>query len=481
MSLSLALNVAKSSLQATGVQTSISSRNVASGSEATYSRKSAVIVTGEGGTVQVVSIERATDAALFKTMLKSTSSAAGSQALLDGLTKLAETTGDPELDQSPAAKLGDLTNKLQQYAAAPDNSIFAQAVLGAANEMAATLNAATNTVQATRALADSDIGASVERINTLLTQFETLNTAIVRGTVEGSDITDNLDSRDHVLAQLSEEIGISVVTRDNNDMAIYTDGGVTLFETRPREVSFQPTTVYNAATVGNAVYVDGVAVAGGTSSMTSTTGRLSGLVTLRDDVARTYQSQLDEMARGLIEVFAEADPAGVGADVPGIFTWPGGTVPASGVVEVGLAGTIKVNPGIDPAQGGDLDAIRDGITYSYNSAGVAGFDDRLNAIVTGMAQSRAFDPTTGADPSNTLADYAASSVSWLEFQRQQADTVSTYQTTLLERSSDALSNATGVNLDDELARQLEIERSYGASSKLIAAVDAMLKSLLEAV
>lgn len=481
MSLSLALNVAKSSLQATGVQTATSSRNVASGSEASYSRKSAVVVTGEGGTVQVVSIERATDAALFKTMLKSTSAAAGSQSLLDGLTKLSETIGDPELDQSPAAKLGDLTDKLQQYAAAPDNSIFAQAVLGAANEMAATLNEATTTVQATRALADADIATSVDRINSLLSQFETVNSAIVRGTVSGTDITDNLDTRDQILSKLSEEIGISVVTRDNNDMAIYTDGGVTLFETHPREVSFKATTVYSAATVGNAVYVDGVAVVGGNSSMTSSTGRLAGLVTLRDETASTYQSQLDEIARGLIEVFAEADLAGTGPDVPGIFTWPTGTVPTSGVTQVGLAGTIKVNAAIDPTQGGSLDAIRDGITYDYNTENVAGYADRLNSIVTEMAESRAFDATAGADPSNTLADYAASSISWLEFQRQQADTASTYQTTLLERSSDALSNATGVNLDDELARQLEIERTYGASAKLIAAVDAMLQSLLDAV
>ncbi|MFC5069734.1 flagellar hook-associated protein FlgK [Flaviflagellibacter deserti] len=480
MSLSLALNVAKSSLQATGVQTATSSRNIANGSESYYSRKSAVVITGEGGTVQVVSIQRATDAALYKTMLKSTSAAAGQQALLDGLTKLSETVGDPELDQSVAAKLGSLTNKLQQYAAAPDNSILAQAVLGAAREMAVALNDATTTVQATRALADADMAASVDRINGLLAQFEAANTAVVKGTVLGADVTDNLDTRDHILAQLSEEIGISVVVRENNDIALYTDGGVTLFEKSPREVSFQPTNVYGATTVGNAVYVDGVPVVGGSSTMASQTGRLYGLATLRDETTVTYQSQLDEVARGLIEVFAESDPLGVGPDVPGIFDWPTGGTLTTGVIEPGLAGTIFVNPAIDPEQGGDLDAIRDGITYNYNTEAVAGFADRLNDIVGELGQSRGFDPASGADPSNTLADYAASSVSWLEFNRQQVDNESTFQTTKLERASEALSNATGVNLDDELAQQLQIERTYAASAKLIAAVDEMLQALLDA-
>lgn len=481
MSLSMALNVANSSLQTSGVQTATTSRNIAGGADASYSRKSAVVVTGIGGTVQVVSIQRATDAALYKTMLKSTSAAAGQEALLEGLTKMSQTIGDPELDQSPAAKLGDLNNKLQQYAANPSNTILAQAVLSSATSLANNLNEATTTVQATRALADADMGASVQRINELLAKIDGLNTAIVHGSVTGADVTDSLDSRDNLMSQLSEEIGISVVSRENNDVAIYTDGGVTLFETHPREVSFQATNVFNASTVGNAVYVDGVAVVGGTSSMLSSSGRLAGLATLRDDVGVTYQSQLDEIARGLIEAFAESDPTGSGPDVPGLFTWPSGTIPTTATIQSGLAGVIAVNSAIDPTTGGNLDLIRDGITYDYNTANEAGFAERLNTLVTELAEPRVFDPDSGADPTNTLADYATSSASWLEFNRQQVDTTATYQSTMLQRASEALSNTTGVNLDDELAKQLEIERTYAASAKLISAVDQMLQDLLNAV
>lgn len=481
MSLSMALNVAKSSLQTSGVQTATTSRNIAGGAETSYSRKSATVITGTGGMVQVVSIQRATDAALYKTMLKATAASAKQDALLDGLTKLSQTIGDPELNQSPAAKLGDLNNKLQQYAANPSNTILAQAVQSSATSLVSTLNQATTTVQSTRALADSDMGASVQRINDLLAKIDTLNTTIVHGTVTGADVTDSMDSRDGLISQLSEEIGISVVGRDNNDVAIYTDGGVALFETHPREVSFQATNVFNASTVGNAVYVDGVAVVGGASSMPSTSGRLAGLATLRDEACVTYQSQLDEVARGLIEAFAESDPSGTGPDVPGLFTWPTGTIPASATIETGLAGVITVNPAIDPTAGGNLDHIRDGITYNYNTGNVAGFAERLNTLVTNLGQARVFDPDSGADPTNTLADYATSSASWLEFNRQQVDTSSTYQSTMLQRASEALSNTTGVNLDDELSKQLEIERTYSASAKLITAVDQMLQDLLNAV
>jgi flagellar hook-associated protein 1 FlgK len=44
-----------------------------------------------------------------------------------------------------------------------------------------------------------------------------------------------------------------------------------------------------------------------------------------------------------------------------------------------------------------------------------------------------------------------------------------------------LSNATGVNLDDELTRLLQIENSYRATTKTISAVDSLYQSLFEAV
>ena len=49
------------------------------------------------------------------------------------------------------------------------------------------------------------------------------------------------------------------------------------------------------------------------------------------------------------------------------------------------------------------------------------------------------------------------------------------------RSSDALSNITSVNVDEELALMLELEHSYSASAKMLQVVDEMLRTLLNAV
>ena len=93
----------------------------------------------------------------------------------------------------------------------------------------------------------------------------------------GGDITDVLDARDAVLKQLSSEVGIRTVTRDNGDMAIYTDSGVTLFDKLPRQVAFQQTQDLLRAPPARAVYADGVPIAGTDHVMAIAAGKLAGL------------------------------------------------------------------------------------------------------------------------------------------------------------------------------------------------------------
>ena len=82
--------------------------------------------------------------------------------------------------------------------------------------------------------ADAAIAVAVDRINTLLTRFEAVNNQIVPGTRSGTDVTDYLDTRDQILSELSTEIGIRTVVRGDNDMAVYTDSGITLFDKSAR-------------------------------------------------------------------------------------------------------------------------------------------------------------------------------------------------------------------------------------------------------
>ncbi len=486
MSLSVAYNTARSSLQASQSQMAVVSRNTAGASDPSYSRKIGALTT-TGGFARIT-VLRASDSALLSKMLETTSSAATQKALLEGLQKLSATIGDTELDQSPAARMGALNSALQQYANAPDNPDLAQAVVKAATEMATSLNDATSTVQAVRLEADGQIGDSVARINDLLLKYEKANNQVMSGSALGADVSDAMDQRDSLIAQLSEEIGITVVPRAGNDVALYTDSGVPLFDRSPRNVTFARTTVFGPAVTGADVFIDGIRVTGLGAPMPLNSGNLAGLTQLRDDVATTYQGQLDEIARTLVEAFAEKDqtvPAKV--DRPGIFTYPAGTTVPGTPAPIGLAGVLRVNAAVNPAEGGKFELIRDsginGDDYVYNRAASpnAAFSERLSGLVDAMSAKRPINTGLGFGPQASLLSLTSSSGSWLEATRQSAHQRVEYQTTLLGHASEALSNATDVNMDDETALMLQLEKSYSASAKLLSVIDQMLKTLLSVV
>lgn len=483
MSLSLALNTARSSLSATSTQIDATARNIANAGQAGASRKIAVTTTIASGGAYVVSVSRATDSALYGRMIGATSASAGSQALLDGLDRLKEGVGDPTGDTSLSARLGALGNALGQFANAPDDPALGARTVTAAQDMASALSNAAAAVHTVRTDADAGMARSVARVNDLLQRFGVENDAVVKGTASGADVTDAQDRRDSVLASLAEEMGVTSVARGNGDMVLYTDGGATLFETRPRTVSFQTTPVLTAGMAGRAVMVDGVSVTGADAAMPLRTGRIAGLAELRDRTAPTFETQLDGIAKGLVDAFAESDTSGAGLPAKaGLFTAGSADLTAGAT---GLAARLAVNPAVDPAQGGTPALLRDGgingAAYQANAGGAASFGTRLQAQSDALAAVRDFDPSARIPSRSSVADFATASTGWLEGQRQTVSATADSEKALLSHASDALSNATGINMDDEYARQLDLERSYQASSKLIGVINSLYDALLQAV
>lgn len=484
--LSTALNYAVAGLRVTSAQTALVSRNISFANDPDYVRKQALLTTLPGGAISVASYNRSADQRLLDKLLATTSAAAGKQVGLDALARLSATIGDPESDGAITALVAKLQSSLQSYEADPSNISLGANAFSRASLLARGLNEASVAVQQVRAQADEDMAASVARINSLLEQFKVVNDAVVRGAGTAADLTDSLDQRDRILKQLSEEIGIRTITRANNDVAIYTDSGVTLFETSARSVTMARTGVFDAATTGNAVFVDGVKITGQPSTMPARAGKLHALADIRDRIAVTYQTQLDEVARGLVEAFAESDPSSANPDATGLFTWSGGPgIPPSGIAVTGLANLIRVNVLADPAQGGNPALIRDGgfngAAYVVNSTGVSGFQDRIAALVAGFDADRAFDSSAQIGTLASLKVFSATASGWVEAKRQAGDQSLAFDVALKVRASEALLRKAGVNIDEEMTAMLDLEKSYQASSKVIAAVDQMIRTLLDVV
>ncbi len=491
MSLSSAALIAQSGLNTITAQTSVLSRNITGASDSSiYSLKTANVISTPYGS-QVASITRATNQAVFASLLSATSANATQTAISSGLETLNQTIGNISSSSSsasgsnstsPATLLSNFTNALQSYEASPSNASLASAAVSAASTLAQGLNTAASTINQVREQADAGIATSVQSINSLLAQFQSVNTQIIQGTASGADVTDAQDTRDNILTQLAQQIGITTVTNANGGMSIYTDSGVTLFQGGlPRTVTFTPTSTYTASVTGNAVYIDGVPIIGPSATMPISSGTLAGLASLRDNISVTYEAQLDGMAGGLISAFAESPQSGSGPNLPGLFTTSGATSLPGSVT--GLASQIIVNASVDPSHGGNPLLLRDGgisgnSSYVYNTAGDASYQGRLSQLIANLSMPQTFSSSGEIGTNMTLGGYASASVSWLEAQRSNASSQSTYQSTLVSTATTALSNATGVNLDNQMSQMLDLENSYSATAKLISTIDSMFNTLL---
>jgi len=499
MSLSTAFNVISSSFAVNSGQTAVVANNIANANTPGYSREIANVVTNSYGGADVASVTREANAALLEHVSSSTSQAATQQAISDGLATLAQTVDDSssasstsganQNGASPSAMLANLQSALTTYEDSPTSSSAADAVVSAASDLASSLNSGSATVDQVREQADQNMAASVGKINSLLSQFTAANNAVVTGLQTGANIASAEDTRDSIVTQLAQQIGVSTVTAANGSESIYTDSGVTLFQDTPRTVSFTATPTLVDGASGAPVTVDGVPITGANSPMPIQSGALAGYAALRDTLAPEYQAQLDQIAGGLINAFAESDQSATPTlpSLPGLFTTPGATSLPSMNATTGLAAAIEVNPNVDSSQGGNPSLLRDGgvsdpgnPAYTYNTTGSASYTGRIQQLAGAISTTQSFDSSAGLGASSSLADYANASVSWLQGENQQASDSSSYQNALATQATSALSNATGVNLDVEMTNMLNLENSYASTAKLLTTVNSMFSAVLNA-
>ena len=482
MTISQALRTAQSIFSGTGTQMSVASKNISNASNPDYQRRLGIMVTTEFG-AQMTRVDRSQDISLSRLNSEAISSSSGQTALMDGLSKIQSVLGGNDNENAPSTMLAKLQQSLQTYATTPNNNNMAQTVVDSAKDVVTSISSTSLAVQQLRTDADAQIQQSITELNDDLKQFTDANDAVKNGTLAGKDVNDALDQRDALVKKISEIVGVHPITRAGNDVALYTTDGTVLFESLPRKIAFTPTNTFTATTTGSQITIDGVPVSTGSGGDTSAIGRLQGLLQVRDDIAPKFQAQLDETARALIVQFAETDQTGSGAvNKPGLFTLTGGTVPTTATVIPGLATDLKINPAVDPVQGGNVKLIRDGgingATYLGNTTGATGYSTILQKLVDNMDQPISFDPAAGIDTTSSLLKFSTSSIGWFEQLRKDATAGDERKQAMLSRAGDALSNKVGVSIDEELSLLMDLEQSYKASTKIVSTVDAMMQALL---
>lgn len=468
LNLATALQTARLSLHNASAESALISRNIGSAGQAGYNRRVADYVGEEPGYGVAVTVRRIAEDALRNAALDADSrstAASTRQTALDALDDVAGSKGGvttlPQL-------LGALKSALTAYANDPNRAALGEAAVRAAGDVAKNLNALAGAATTLREDADKGLADSVGVVNDLLAKFKPANDAVVTALATGKDPSDAMDQRDAILADLSKEMAVHVRPQRDGGLAIYADGGLTLFEKEPRKVAFSPAGALPSGARGAAVTIDGVDATSSSSMMKLGSGRIAALVALRDEAGPALQAQFDETARALVDNFSENG-------APGLF------VPANGAT--GLAARLRVAAAADPAQGGDAVRLRDGAIAgtTMNPTGSTGYADRLRALAASFDAAASFSPAAGLQASATLSGFAEQSLGWIAGQRKSASSAVAQENAVRERTVQSLSNATGVNVDEEMSRLLDVERAFQASAKILTAVDDMFNTFLQAV
>jgi flagellar hook-associated protein 1 FlgK len=474
MTLGLALSNAVSGLRATSRMAEAISANLANALTEGYGRRavelSAASMGGRGAGVRIDGIAREGDRALL-------ADRRGAEGLLESRRPLTAALRGLEGDwggagASLADRIAALEGALVAASADPGSDTRLGAVLSRLGAVAASLNEAGAAVQRRRAEADAAIAREVGDANAALADLAALNADIARARGRGEDAAALLDRRQVLVDRLSRTVPVREVERPGGAIALVTPQGAMLLDgTQAARIGFDPSPVVTAAMTreGGALAgltLDGRPLGDGAGSLGG--GSLAAHLDLRDRVLPEQAAQLDRLASDFVARLAESD-ATLAPGRPGLLTDAGG-VPSGAP---GLAGRLAVHAAVDPARGGALWRLREGVEAA--APGPAGASGQIDAWIAALDAPRALSP--GARPASA-AGHAAGLAAGLAGARLAAEDAEGFAAARWSALREA-ELAGGVDSDRELQMLLRVEQAYAANARLIAAVDDMMARLLE--
>ncbi len=482
MSISGALSNAMSGLRAAGRGSEIVSSNIANAMTPGYGRRLLTLssqTVGVAGGVRVDGITRIVDAGLASDKRLADAELGNLTATTGFLTRFESLLGTPDQPYALSARLSGFESSLIAAASRPDASDRLELSVIAARDLAGALGDASKGVQDARSSADRSIDTQVSRLNAALSDVQRLNAQITRTLSQGNDTASLQDLRQRLVDEISAIAPVREVPRDNGAIALYSTGGAILLDGSAATLSFDPVNLVTAAMSIDAGSLSGLKINGIDVRTSSDRGALRGgtlgaQFEIRDELGVSAQTQLDAVARDLVERFQDpaVDPTLVPGN-PGLFTDAG--LAFDPVDEVGLSGRLAINAAVDPDQGGAVWRLRDGINAT--GQGNVGNASLLTALGDALGQRRvqgSGDFGGGAFDATNLVSVLTSH---LTAARGHADqSLSFAATRAAELTQMQLSD--GVDTDSELQRLMIIEQAYAENVRVIEAADEMMQTIL---
>lgn len=544
MSLLSSLSIATSGLSAIEYQYSVASQNISNQSTPGYVSEAPTITNavtgGIGNGVRIgatqLNINQALQSALYAQNAQVSSDTTMDNSLaalsaVQGTTATGTTDASAGTTNTLTDQLGNVQSALTLLVSTPLQSVSQSAVITGAQSMTDTIHTLASTYTTQRQGAEDSIATTIPAINSDLTQIGVISQQIVKLKALGSDTADLENQRLGVMSDLSSNLSVTFAESPNGDMVVRTQDGTEL-PTRPDQIGQNnssqklPSTTWPLSTSDATITPDmtyiagsstspipGITLAGRDITTNLTGGTLGANITLRDETYPKMQAQLDSFSYTLINRFnnvgvslftndaSSTDPSSYLATAQGNYANPvnpPATTPATPAGIVGLSSQISVNttyantPSLlststasDGSTIGDTTAIQNVLTQTFGTAAqyvgdstssggsdLAAPADNLGSagnISLGYGGNQGLLQLATALTADQGATIAASSSSL---------TTSTSVQTVLQAK---VTDVSGVDVNDELAKVVALQNAYTANAKIVSTVQTMFTALLNAI
>lgn len=344
MGLSIALNNALTGLQVNQQQLSVLSQNIANANTAGYSRQTAnqkaMYLDGQSEGVSIQDITRQVDQYLSQAVQGQSSVVGAANVISDYNARVQLLMGQPGSNNSIDTFVGAFFNNLQALAETPGDATLQQAAVNSGIALASQMQSLVGGLQGLQYQADQDITSSLNSVNTDLQTLANINTAISNNAALGHSIAGLQDQRDSVLKDISQYMNVQSHIKSDGSVSLTSGSGVTLldgptayhlsYNSVSSAASFAgqapvgPITVTRTDSKGMAVGQPQVLVTGGVGDQVGggiSSGKIAGLLVMRDQQLPQLLGQLDTMAYNLQDQFNQIQNSGSG--YPGANSYTG--------------------------------------------------------------------------------------------------------------------------------------------------------------
>ncbi|UYY78838.1 flagellar hook-associated protein FlgK [Sphingomonas sp. R1] len=333
MALNEILGTAVSGLAAAQAGLRAVSNNIANVGVAGYARErvslSTSVVNGQVSGVNVGEPERVADRFLEATVYRRAGDYGKTEVTSSYLDRLQALLGEPGASSGLPARLDAITSSATAMTGSQSSAQTKAVFAGNVSDALASMQQTTRDVDGLRADVESEVGYTVDKINSLLQRINDLNSTVTQATAFGRSASGAADQRMNAIEELSSLLSVNVRDQADGRVTIETTSGQMLLDSKLRQLDYPNSgngtgtsqTTYPEISIRFA-NKDGTmgALTGEKLDSAAVGGKLGGLLDLRDRALPSFSEQLGTVFSGLSEALNAVSNEGTAVPPPASLT-----------------------------------------------------------------------------------------------------------------------------------------------------------------